>query len=120
MVSDGHEFKLSIPGTNKFYIGHNQVIKDTASSPLDTLRPQAIYDALLLQRIDPESEIAVLESSQEMVVDKQTHKLAQQPNYVLDAIRRPTMAGPWHASWSSIASTLSPIGRSCTTSTAIR
>ena len=87
MVSDGHEFKLSIPGTNKFYIGHNQVIKDTGS-PLDTLRPQAIYDALLLQRIDPESEIAVLESSQEMVVDKQTHKLAQQPNYVLDVIRK--------------------------------
>ena len=87
MLSDGQEFKLSVPGTNKFYIGHNQVIKDSGS-PLDTLRPQAIYDALLLQAVDPENEIAVLESSQEMVVDAQTHKLAQQPNYVLDVIRK--------------------------------
>ena len=87
MVSDGHEFKLSVPGTNKFYIGHNEVIQDS-SSPLDTLRPQAIYDALLLQGVDPENEIAVLESSQEMIVDKQTHKLVQQPNYVLDVIRK--------------------------------
>lgn len=87
VVSDGHEFKLSVPGTNKFYIGHNEVIQDS-SSPLDTLRPQAIYDALLLQGVDFENEIAVLESSQEMIVDAQTHKLVQQPNYVLDVIRK--------------------------------
>src|SRR5664279_3550038 len=41
MVSDGHEFKLSIPANNKFYVGHNQAIKNS-SNPLDTLRPQAI------------------------------------------------------------------------------
>ena len=88
MVSDGHEFKLSVPATNKFYVGHNEVTIENSSSPLDTLRPQAIYDALLLQPIDPDNEIAVLESSQELVVDKQTHKLVQQPNYVLDVIRK--------------------------------
>jgi len=87
LVSDRQEFKLSVPGTNKFYIGHNEVVKDTGS-PLDTLRPQAIYDALLLQSVDPGNEIAVLESSQEMVVDAQTHKLVQQPNYVLDVLRK--------------------------------
>ncbi|HVP53390.1 MAG TPA: hypothetical protein VMU45_00215 [Candidatus Eisenbacteria bacterium] len=88
MVSDGHEFKLSVPGTNKFYIGHNEVTIPDSASALDTLRPQAIYDALLLQPIDPENEIAVMESSQEMVVDAKTHKLAQQPNYVLDVIQK--------------------------------
>jgi outer membrane lipoprotein-sorting protein len=87
IVSNGQEFKLSVPATNKFYIGHNQVIEDS-SSPLDTLRPQAIYDALLLQAVNPDNEIAVLESSTEMVVDAQTHKLVQQPNYVLDVVRR--------------------------------
>ena len=87
MVSDGHEFKLSVPATNKFYVGHNQVIQDS-SSPLDTLRPQAIYDALLLQGVNTENEAAVLESSTEMVVDAQTHKLVQQPNYVLDVVQR--------------------------------
>src|SRR5215471_12873685 len=79
MVSDGREFKLSVPGTNKFYVGHNEVKIEDSSSPLDTLRPQAIY---------PDNEIAVLENSQEMVVDKQTHKLVQQPNYVLDVIKK--------------------------------
>lgn len=87
MVSDGHEFKLSIPVTNKFYVGHNEVVRDS-SNPLDTIRPQSIYDALLLREIDPHDEVAVLESSTEMVVDKQTHKLVNQPNYVLDVIRR--------------------------------
>ena len=76
-----------MPATNKFYVGHNEAIQDS-SSPLDTLRPQAIYDALLLQAVDPENEIAVLEDSTEMVLDKQTHKLVQQPNYVLDVIRK--------------------------------
>jgi hypothetical protein len=88
MVSDGQEFKLSVPATNKFYIGHNQVMITDSSSPLDTLRPQAIYDALLLQAVDPENEIAVLESSHELVVDAQTHKQVQQPNYVLDVVRK--------------------------------
>ena len=88
MVSDGKEFKLSVPGNNKFYIGHNEVKIEDSSSPLDTLRPTAIYDALLLQPINPDNEIAVLESSKEMVVDKQTHKLVQQDNYVLDVIQK--------------------------------
>jgi len=87
MVSDGQEFKLSIPATNKFYIGHNQAVADS-SNPLDSLRPQAIYDALLLQEIDPKNEIAVMETNTEMVVDSQTKKLVQQPNYVLDVVRR--------------------------------
>jgi outer membrane lipoprotein-sorting protein len=88
MVSDGKEFKLSVPGNNKFYIGHNEVKIEDSSSPLDTLRPTAIYDALLLQPINPDNEIAVLESSKEMVVDKQTHKLVQQDNYVLDVMQK--------------------------------
>jgi hypothetical protein len=87
IVSDGQQFKLSVPATNKFFVGHNQAIEGS-DSPLDTLRPQAIYDALLLQAVNPENEIAVLEDSTEMVVDKQNHKLVQQPNYVLDVIRK--------------------------------
>ncbi|HVO78954.1 MAG TPA: hypothetical protein VMT39_02965 [Candidatus Bathyarchaeia archaeon] len=87
VVSDGHEFKLSVPATNKFYVGHNQAMEGS-DNPLDALRPQAFYDALLLQPVDPQNEIAVLENSMEMVVDAQTHKLVQQPNYVLDVIRK--------------------------------
>ena len=87
IVSDGSEFKLLVSATNKFYVGHNQVIEGS-DNPLDTLRPQAIYDALLLQAVNPDNEIAFMESSTEMVVDAQTHKLVKQPNYVLDVIRK--------------------------------
>jgi outer membrane lipoprotein-sorting protein len=87
LVSDAEQFKLSVPASNKFFIGHNQAIEGS-NSPLDTIRPQAIYDALLLQAVNPETEVAVLENSTEMVLDKQTHKLVQQPNYVLDIIRK--------------------------------
>jgi hypothetical protein len=87
VVSDGKEFKLSVPGTNKFYIGHNEVIEGS-DSPLDTLRPQAIYDAVLLQPVRPDNEIAVMEDGSEMVVDAQTRKVVKQPNYVLDVIRK--------------------------------
>lgn len=87
VVSDGQEFKLMVSATNKFYIGHNQAIEGS-DNPLDTIRPQAIYDALLLQAVNPENEVAVMESSTEMVVDAQTHKLVKQPNYVLDVVRK--------------------------------
>jgi outer membrane lipoprotein-sorting protein len=87
MVSDGHEFKLLVSASDKFYVGHNQVIEGS-DNPLDTLRPQAIYDALLLHAVNPENEIAVMESSTEIVVDEQTRKLVKQPNYVLDIIRK--------------------------------
>ena len=87
MVSDGTQFKLSIPVLNKFYVGHNDVTR-LASNPLENIRPQYIYDALLLQPINPENEIAVLESSSETVVDKKTKQLVKQPTYVVDVIRR--------------------------------
>jgi outer membrane lipoprotein-sorting protein len=87
IVSDGTEFKLLVSATNKFYVGHNNVIEGS-DNPLDTLRPQAIYDALLLQAVNPDNEIAFMESSTEMVVDPQSHKLVKQPNYVLDIIRK--------------------------------
>lgn len=87
VVSDGQQFKLMVSANDKFYVGHNQAIEGS-DSPLDTLRPQALYNALLLQGVDPENEIAVLESSSETFLDAQTHKMTRQPNYVLDVIRK--------------------------------
>jgi outer membrane lipoprotein-sorting protein len=87
VVSDGEQFKLAVSATSKYYIGHNQVIEGS-DNPLDTLRPQAIYDALLLQAVNPENEIAVLENSSETYFDAQTRKMTRQPNYVLDVIRK--------------------------------
>lgn len=88
MVSDGKEFKLSVPPKNRFIVGRNDVINPNAKQPLENLRPQVIYDALLLREIDPQNEVAVLEGGTEDVVDPKTKKLAEQANYILNVIRR--------------------------------
>ena len=87
MVSDGETFKLWIPPTNKFYVGRNDVIHP-AKNPMENIRPQVIYDALLLRAIDPKDEIAVLESSVEIVIDPKSHKQVEQPDYTLDVIQK--------------------------------
>src|SRR5438445_403416 len=74
MVSDGHEFKLWIPAKNRFIFGHNELVRPS-SQPLENLRPQHIYDALLLRAIDPENEIALREPPGAVVVN-----LDQSPN----------------------------------------
>ncbi len=87
MVSEGNEFKLSIPAKNKFYVGHNDVVRATGN-PLENLRPQVIYNALLLPEIDPKNDIAVLEDSTEVIYDPKNKKELQQPDYVIDVIER--------------------------------
>jgi outer membrane lipoprotein-sorting protein len=86
MVSDGQQFKVWIPSKNRFVVGDNQLATPNPQQPLENLRPQAIYDALLLRAIDPENETAVLEDSTEtMTADK--GRQYEQPDYVLDIIR---------------------------------
>ena len=87
MVSNGKVFSLSIPPTNKFYVGSNQMTKPSLK-PLENLRPQHIFDALLLKQIDPEEERAVLEQRTEIVKDQKSHKDVEQPDYEVLVIRR--------------------------------
>ena len=87
MVSDGKNFKLWMPTKNEFVVGRNEVSRP-AKQPLENLRPQHIYDSLLLHEINPENQIAVLEQGNEEVQDPKTHKQVIQPNYVLDVIQR--------------------------------
>jgi len=87
MVSQGDQFELSIPAKNKFYVGHNNVVHP-AANPLENLRPQVIYNALLLPEIDPANNIAVLEDSTEIIYDTKTKKNLEQPDYVIDIVTR--------------------------------
>ena len=87
MVSDGDRFKLSIPATNRFYVGSAEVTRPS-SNALENLRPQVIYNALFLPQIDGNDEIVVMENDTETVVDPKTKKLVEQPDYVIDVIRR--------------------------------
>src|SRR5579864_4644791 len=82
MVSNGKTFELSVPSKNEFFVGSNQIGKPSAQ-PLMNLRPQHILDALLLKPIDPANEVVVLEQSSQIVKDPNTHKNAEQDNYVV-------------------------------------
>src|SRR5438128_4694295 len=86
MVSDGQQFRVWIPPKNRFVVGRNDVVTPNPQQPLENLRPQVIYDALLLREIDPQSEVAVLESGLETLVGDKGHKY-EQPTYVIDVIR---------------------------------
>jgi outer membrane lipoprotein-sorting protein len=85
MVSDGHEFKLSIPPKNRFFVGRNDIPPPNPQQPLESLRPQIIYDALLLRAIEP-NERAFLTNETETVPGEKGRKL-QQPDYVIYVTR---------------------------------
>ena len=94
MVSNGNEFKLWLPTQNKFYVGSNDVIIPNPKQPLENLRPQFIYDSLLMPAIDPKTEVAVLEQSNQHLTDVKTKKQVLQPEYRIDVIRRED--GTWY------------------------
>jgi len=85
MVSDGQEFKVSIPPKNRFVVGRNDLVTPNPQQPLENLRPQVIYDALLLREID-QDEKAFLENGTETVTLDKNHRY-EQADYVIDVIR---------------------------------
>ncbi len=88
MVSNGKTFELSIPSKNEFRVGSNQVVKPSPQ-PLENIRPQHIFDALLLKPVDTEAgEIAILEHDQEIVKDPKSHQDVLQPTYVVLVIAK--------------------------------
>jgi len=87
MVSDGDEFKLWIPPRNRFVIGKNQMATPNTDQPMENIRPQNIYEALLIRRVDPETEIAVLENGYETLHDAKGHRVLQE-DYELTVIKK--------------------------------
>jgi hypothetical protein len=87
MVSSGQEFKLWIPPKNQFIAGNNEAARPS-TQPLENLRPQVIYDALLIQAVDLKHDLAVLEGGEHMGIDRETQKPALQPDYALDIIKQ--------------------------------
>jgi outer membrane lipoprotein-sorting protein len=94
MVSDGNQFKVWIPTKNRFVVGKNDVVTPNPAQPLENLRPQAIYDALLLREIDPQRELAVLENNVETVTDEKGRK-RELPTYVIDVIEKDDNNDTW-------------------------
>jgi len=93
MVSTGDRFELSIPPKNRFITGTDQVT-EISKNPLENIRPQVIYEALLIPEVDAEESIAVLEEGLQKVKEPKTKKLVDQPNYLLLIIGREAK-GEW-------------------------
>ena len=87
MVSDGRDFKLWIPPKNRFVMGRNDVETHNPEQPMENLRPQHIYEALILREVDPNNEIAVMQNNVEIVTDGKNHQV-QQADYEIEVIRR--------------------------------
>jgi outer membrane lipoprotein-sorting protein len=87
MVSDGRDFKLWIPPKNRFVMGRNDIESHNPAQPMENLRPQHIYEALILREVDPNNEIAVMQNSVEIVTDGKNHQV-QQADYEIEVIRR--------------------------------
>src|ERR1700691_1552241 len=67
MVSNGQNFKVWIPAKNEFFLGSNNEENYQPEKRLENLRPQYIYDALLLPEIG--QDLAVLDNGYETVLD---------------------------------------------------
>jgi hypothetical protein len=94
MVSNGDNFKLWVPPTNKFFVGSGTVVRPS-KNPLENLRPEVIYQALIPRPINPQNEIAVLENASETLPDpKSKNKFIEEPEYVVDVIRNDK--GGWY------------------------
>jgi len=87
MVSDGQDFKLWVPSKNRFVIGKNGVATPNTDQPMENIRPQNIYDALLIHHIDPNNEIAVLENGYEILHDEKGRRILQD-DYELTVIQQ--------------------------------
>jgi hypothetical protein len=87
MVSDGQNFKLWIPPKNRFVIGRNDMQTHETNQPMESIRPQEIYDALLIRPIDSANEIAILENSTQILHDAKGHRVLQD-DYELIVIRK--------------------------------
>jgi outer membrane lipoprotein-sorting protein len=86
MVSNGANFKLWIPPKNRFVEGRNDVVNKNSNSSLENMRPQSIYEALLIPAVDPKNEIAVMQSDYEQVLDSKRRPVLQ-PDYEVIVVR---------------------------------
>ena len=87
MASDADSFKVWLPSKNQFIVGINQESRPS-NSPLGSLRPQVILDALLLQAISQSEGPAVLEEGNHTVLDSASRRPLLQPDYTLNIVRR--------------------------------
>ena len=86
LASDGQQFTLLVPHTNKAYTGSNAVTTPSAN-PIENLRPNIFFDTMILRSIAPD-EVVIKTETTRTRTDPQTHKLMGLPEYELTVVRR--------------------------------
>jgi hypothetical protein len=76
MVSDGRQFRVSVPPKNKFIVGDVDY-RGSANQPLENLRPSHILDALLIPPVD---------ETKEKFFDEEVHASNGRYYYVLNIV----------------------------------
>jgi outer membrane lipoprotein-sorting protein len=82
MVSDGQTFKMVIPIQDQALIGKDAVIKPSAK-PLENLRPNVFYNAMLIPGVRPGEIVSVIESSRMLDTETRKHQVVEEPDYDL-------------------------------------
>jgi len=67
MVSNGSQFRVSIPPKKRFIIGNNNA-PGTSGNKLENLRPDALLASLMIYPPDPKTDWALLENDTERAV----------------------------------------------------
>jgi len=91
LVSDGTDFKLSIPSQSKVVEGRNSVTTK-AANPLMNLRPGLFFDSMLIREIAPEDEV-ILTTDSNVSQDPKTKKWFEERDYLLSVVREKSAAG---------------------------
>ncbi|HTW62971.1 MAG TPA: hypothetical protein VME17_00075 [Bryobacteraceae bacterium] len=67
MVSDGTQFRVSIPPKKRFIIGNDNA-PETSGNKLENLRPNALLTSLMIYPPNPETDVTLLENDNERAV----------------------------------------------------
>ena len=82
MVSDGDRFKLYVPAKDKFIVGKNRMDKPSAR-PLENLRPQHIFEALVVRAPRYEEQVVLENDTDELHANYILHFLTEQNGRLL-------------------------------------
>ena len=87
VASDENSLKVWMPTKNQFIVGHNHTTTPSPF-PLAHLRPELVFDALLLQAVDLQGESAILEQGTRTLLDDAGQQRVKQPDYILEIIKQ--------------------------------
>ncbi len=86
LASDGDQFTLVMPSKNLAIQG-NSTVKEKSANPLENLRPEFFFDAIVVRGLEPDDSYMVSADTDTMEDPAKKH-LVIEPEYVLSVMRR--------------------------------